>query len=171
MKLSDLYESSKEAQLAHLARELGNAGYKVTPPPMTHGQFLAKVKDSTMSQHEIDAVEDAMFGISPSQKITRDDLEQISAIADVDLGELLSIAEIDLRESVDTKKTTLTVEQKKRLLADFKEWSGGHHPSEVHWSKDSEYDDPGIQDYIEYALPTEFSEEAATKYLEELAEK
>lgn len=105
MKLSDLYESSKEAQLVHLARQMTKAGYKITPPPLTHGQFLAKVKDSTMSQREIDAVEDAMFGNSPSQKITRHDLEQISAIADVDLGELLSIAEIDLRESTENKKT------------------------------------------------------------------
>lgn len=51
----------------------------------------------------------------------------------------------------------LTKAQKRELIADFKEWSGGYTPNEA---------EDRIDDYIEGSLSTELPEKAAREYLE-----
>jgi hypothetical protein len=64
---------------------------------------------------------------------------------------------------------TLTAAQKKTLLADFKEWSGGFTPDECPWRGDDE-DDLSVSQYIEFALPTDLPQEAAKDFLQKLTE-
>lgn len=51
----------------------------------------------------------------------------------------------------------LTAEDKKRLIDDFKEWSGGSDPSEC--------DEHQVTVYIDYALPQDLDKQAASVYL------
>lgn len=59
---------------------------------MSRAEFLEAVKKSTLNQHDCDEIEAAMEGVKLAAPITKHDLQQISAIANVDLDELEAIA-------------------------------------------------------------------------------
>lgn len=86
MKLSEIQLGSK----AHheLVAKYGNPDKQ----HMTRAEFKAAVKNSTMSQHDCDQVCDAMEGVDLRGPISKRDLQQIAAIANVDLDELEAIA-------------------------------------------------------------------------------
>lgn len=64
--------------------------------PLTWSKFIALVKKSTMSQRDINEVVENVLLMAGDEvetlRVTRAAVEQLSAIADVDLRELLDIA-------------------------------------------------------------------------------
>lgn len=55
-------------------------------------ELLRRVKLSTMSAHDEEQISDALMGHKPTDVLKNRDLEQISAIANVDLSELRDLA-------------------------------------------------------------------------------
>jgi hypothetical protein len=58
---------------------------------ITVGEFKKKLNDSTMPMMDTNKIDAALEGVKDSKIMTRNDVEQICAIADVDLGEVLDI--------------------------------------------------------------------------------
>jgi hypothetical protein len=54
-------------------------------------------------------------------------------------------------------KNTLTSTEKKEIIEDFKDWSGGFTPDEC---PDFGYDEPTKQSFIEYGMDDKFREKA-----------
>lgn len=59
---------------------------------LTLAAFLKTAANSTMSPRDVASIMDAVAGVNTSKPLTREDVEQISAIADVSLEELLTLA-------------------------------------------------------------------------------
>lgn len=69
---------------------------------ITVGEFKKKLNDSTMPMMDTTKIDDALDGVKDSKIMTRFDVEQICAMADVDLGEVLDIIALDEAKATDT---------------------------------------------------------------------
>lgn len=78
------------------------------------------------------------------------------------IRELLNIAEGKVGAVKD-----LTPAQKKRLIANFKSWSGGFTPDECPMIG---RDEPSVASYITHALPTDLPQTSSIKYLKSFHE-
>lgn len=68
-----------------------------------------------------------------------------------------------------TESAELSTAQKKALLADFEQWSGGYTPDEVPWEGD-DVDEMSVSQYIEHGISTKLPKEAAIAYLKHIAD-
>lgn len=68
-----------------------------------------------------------------------------------------------------TEAVDLSTTQKKKLIADFKEWSGGFTPDECPWEGDDE-NEMSVSQYIEHAVNADLPKEAVKEYLKSLCE-
>ncbi len=69
------------------------------------------------------------------------------------------------------KKALLTEAQKREVLKDFCEWSGGYSPSELYWSKrEAGEGNPAVLTYIRHHEWNELPKGSVYRYLKELHE-
>lgn len=92
MRLKEFLAESAYTKFMALPKETRDSAIRANNPgvPITIAVSTALkiLKNSTLSQQDEDSIRDALLGHKPTDVLSLKDLDQISAIADVDVHEL-----------------------------------------------------------------------------------